>query len=207
MKNYFAISSLLTLMLVPVLLTGCAFTTDKIELSYKLRGARDKIAGAEMVPVEVTITDNRRVRDRVGKKMNGYGKEMGAIVSTTDVTELVKQAIETELAQRGFLHGNAVLVSGDLNVFYNRFKRGTWSADAVATIDLKLEVKHPGGNALYSRDLAVEGAETSIQMASGHNAKAALETALWKAMDDLFGDPAFCAAILKAAASDPAPGQ
>ena len=124
MRNCSSIICLVVLPLLAAVISGCALTTDKIELSYKTRGVREKIAGADAVKVEVNIMDNRRDRERVGRKINGFGKEKGAIVSTTDVVGLVKDAIETELSQRGFLRGRGVLVSGNLNLFYNRFKPG-----------------------------------------------------------------------------------
>src|SRR5947207_2608641 len=106
MKKTFAkVSCLLALSTV---LSGCAFTTDKISLNYNARGAREKLVDAETVQVKVTANDNRVTRDKVGKKMNGYGHEMGAIASENDVIELVRGAIETELSLRGFAKGDSV---------------------------------------------------------------------------------------------------
>src|SRR5437899_2207783 len=100
MKNIFAkFSCLLTLSAV---LSGCAFTTDNIALSYNAPGAREKVTDAETAQVQVPANDNRVTRDKVGKKINGYGHEMGGIASTNDVIELVRGAIETELSLRGF---------------------------------------------------------------------------------------------------------
>jgi uncharacterized lipoprotein len=181
------------------ILAGCALTTDKIDLSYNMRGARDKMAGAGGIKVQVTAEDKRLVRDKVGKKINGYGQEKGAIVSTTDVVELVRSAIEMELTARGFSKGDSVLVTCDLNKFNNHFKTGFWAGDSLAAIDLGIQVKNHEGGIVFTKDVMAEGLEANVQMAGGHNAKAALEQALAKAIENLFQDPAFLPSLYKAA--------
>jgi len=182
------------LLFLSALISGCAFTTDKIDLSYNARGARDKLAGAEGVQVQVTATDHREVRDLVGKKL-----QHGGIASTTDVVELVRGAIETELNLRGFAKGDAVLVTCDLNKFWNHFKVGFWAGDSIAEFNFTITVKNHDGAVIYTKVEAADGLEPSVQVAAGHNAQPALEQALSKGIDDLFQDPAFIASLYKAA--------
>jgi uncharacterized lipoprotein YajG len=187
------------------LLSGCAFSTDEIDLTYNVRGAREKVAGAEGVKVQVTAIDKRAIRDKVGKKINGFGSEHGAIASTTDVVELVRSAIETELSLRGFPKGDSVLVSCDLIEFWNHFKQGFWAGDSVAEINLTVQVKNHDGSVLFSKNVVAEGLEPNIQVAAGHNAKPALEQGLAKAIENLFQDPAFLPSLFKAAGVNPPP--
>ena len=128
------------LLLIP-LLAGCAISTDKIDLAYNMRGARDKVPGAEAVSVNVRITDDRADKDKVSKKMNGFGVEMGAIVSNNDVPGLVQGAIQSELDARGFAHGDSVSVTGDLKKFWNRFTMGVFAGDSLAEICFTVTVK------------------------------------------------------------------
>jgi len=188
-------------------LTGCAISTDKIDLAYSLRGARDKVPGAEAVAVNLQIKDDRAVKDKVGKKMNGYGMEMGAIVSRNDVPGLVQGAILSELDARGFAHGDSVSVTGDLNKFWNHFTIGFFAGDSLAEISLTVTVKDHAGQILFVKTIDEEGKEPNVQVAGGHNAKPALQMALWKAIDDLFADPAFIPAILKAGGATSPPAQ
>lgn len=189
-------SFLLTLV---ALVTGCAVSVDHVNLAYNIRGAREKLAPAANVKVDVKVADDRADRKLVGKKINGFGSEMGGIASDTDIPGLVKSAIEAELSERGFAHGDAVLVAVTLNKLYNHFKQGFWAGDSIANVDMKVEVKDHAGAAVYSKAISAEGIEASIQIANGNNAKLALEKALWKAVDDLFEDPAFIAALFTAA--------
>ncbi|HEY3864331.1 MAG TPA: YajG family lipoprotein [Verrucomicrobiae bacterium] len=181
------------------LLSGCAFSTDKIDLSYNARGAREKVAGAEGVKVQVTAIDKRAIRDKVGRKINGFGAEHGAIESTTDVVELVRGAIETELSLRGFPKGDSALVTCDVNEFWNRFKTGFWSGDSIASINLTVQVKNREGKVLFSKNVVAEGLEPNIQVAAGHNAQPALEQGLSKAIENLFQEPDFIPSLFKAA--------
>jgi hypothetical protein len=187
------------------LLSGCAFTTDEIDLTYNARGAREKTAGAEGVKVQVTVIDQRSIRDKVGKKINGFGREMGAIVSTTDVAGLVRSAIETELSLRGFPKGDSALVSCDLIEFWNHFKQGFWAGDSIAEINMTIQVKNHDGAVVFSKNVVAEGLEPNIQVAAGHNAKPALEQGLSKAVENLLQDPAFIPSLFKAAGVTPPP--
>ena len=200
-------AQLLCLSLLTALLSGCALTTDQIDLRYNPRGAREKVPGAEAVKVATKVTDLRDVRERVGKKINGFGMEMAAIVSRTDVAELMRGAIETELDSRGFAHGDSVVISCELNRLYNRFKPGFWSGDSVAEVIFGVQIKSADGQVLFSKNVIAEGLEPNIQVAAGHNAKASLEMALGKGVEELFQDPAFVPAIFKAAGANPPEGQ
>lgn len=194
----------LWLLLLTQILTGCALTKDEIALNYTVRGNRDKVPGAGDVKVNVVIQDQREVRDVVGRKINGWGMETAGILSTNDVIALVQNAIGTELEMRGFTRGQGVEVSGELRKFYNRFKLGMWSSDSIAELILNLQIKGKDGTILFSKSIVAEGLEPNIQIAAGHNAKASLENALAKAMEQLFQDSAFIPALLKAA-GQPAP--
>lgn len=198
------LSRSLGFLLLAQVVTGCAFTKDKIGLSYAIRGSRDKVAGAADIKVDVKLKDQREVRDMVGRKINGWGSETAAIISTNDVVELFQNAIGSELEMRGFARGQGVLVSGDLSKFYNRFKTGFWAGDSIAEVVMNIQVKSGDGALLFNKNIVAEGLEPNIQVAAGHNAKASLEQALAKAIEQLFQDPGFVPAIFKAAGR-PAP--
>ena len=186
-----------------MLFSGCAATQAHIGPSYQPQQNVQRLNGAEKVAVNVTMSDERQIQSCVGKKMNGYGMEMAPIIATNDVVELTRQAIETELAHRGFavVNTNAVNVMGELHRFYNEFRVGFWSGDAIAEVTVNIVVKNADGAILYTKLINGQGVEPSIQLASGNNACLALNAALKDATQRLFGHQSFTEALLKTSGS------
>ncbi len=184
-----------------VALTGCALTTDRIELKYPPQSNVAPVAGANAVRVQVQVSDQRADKAKVGSKKNGFGMEMAPILATEDVGVTVKRAIEQELQARGFQLGakdSLVNVGAEVVRFYNDHKNGFFAGDAVAEINLAVRVTSPSGAVLYTRNVAAQGLEPNIQLASGDNAKLALDRALVNGMRALFEDQAFIEALLSA---------
>lgn len=175
------------------LLTGCALTTSEIGLSYEPQANPDPMSGAKDVTVKVVIMDQRLVNDSVGRKVDGFGIEMASIVATNNVPDFIKHSIETELVDRGFKlgPGTSVTIVGELAKFYNEFKTGFFSGAAVAELDMNVTIRNPEGTIVYSRLIDGRGTLPNIQLASGGNARIALDAALKDAMATLFSDPNF----------------
>ena len=179
--------------------TGCAVTKDYVSLAYVPQANVAKIAGADTVSVNVAVADSRSIKDKVSAKKNGYGMEMAAIIAKEDVAETLKKAVEVELANRGFhLNGGGITVGAELSKFYSDFKTGFFSGSAVAEVTMNVQVKKAGGNIAYSKLVNGEGGKENLQLASGSNAKIALDAALKDAVAKLFGDTAFVEVLLKA---------
>lgn len=183
--------------LVAANLSGCALTTDHITLEYKKQPGVVELAGANGVKVSVEVNDLRQDKSKVSSKKNGYGMEMAPILATEDVAITVRRAIETELSARGFqLSPDALVkISGDLVRFYNDHKVGFFAGDAVAEFNMTVTIKSTQGNLLYSRQILTQGIEKNTQLASGDNAKLALDQALDNGMKTLFEDQSFLAAL------------
>lgn len=180
-------------------LTGCALTTDRIELQYKQQQGVMQIPGANNISVAVKISDLRQDKSKVSNKKNGYGMEMAPILATEDVTVTIQRAIEQELRVRGFqLDTDAahIQIAGDLIRFYSDHKMGFFSGDAIADLNMSVTVKSKKGNQLYSRQVVAQGIEPNTQLASGENARLALNRALENGMRTLFEDQAFLAALV-----------
>ena len=180
-------------------LTGCALTTDRIELQYKQQQGVTQIPGANNISVAVNISDLRQDKSKVSNKKNGYGMEMAPILATEDVTVTIQRAIEQELRARGFqLDADAarVQIAADLARFYSNHKMGFFAGDAIADLNMSVTVKSKKGDQLYSRQVVVQGIEPNTQIASGENARLALNRALENGMKTLFEDQAFLAALV-----------
>lgn len=182
-----------------VALSGCALTTDRIELQYNQQQGISKIPGASDVSVSVQVTDQRQDKSKVSSKKNGFGQEMAPIVVTEDVAVTVSRAIEQELRARGFQLGSdaaLVQVTADITRFYNDHKMGFFAGDAVADLNMSVIVKSKTGDMLYSRHVASQGVEPNTQLATGENARLALNRALENGMKSLFEDQAFLSALI-----------
>ena len=187
-------------------MSGCALTEDQIDIPYKVQGGAQTGAG---INVTTAVQDARTAdRTKVSAKMNGYGMEMAAIRAKREVTLIVKDAFDGELKARGYsLEPGGRTATIAVKRFYNNFKTGIFSGDALADVDLGVTVTAPGGATVYQRDIAVEGKVANIQITGGSNASEALSDGLTKAFAALFADEAFITALrpdAPAAAAAPA---
>lgn len=185
-------------------LTGCALTTDQVELQYTQQQGVVPVAGANNVSVNVQVNDQRSEKSKVSSKKNGFGIEMAPILAAEDVSVTVRKAIEQELQARGFQLGSKaalVQISADLTRFYNDHKTGFFSGDAVADLNLSVAVKSQKGELLYAKQIVAQGVEANIQLMSGENARLALNRALENGMKALFEDRVFLSALVASSTS------
>jgi uncharacterized lipoprotein YajG len=185
-------------------LAACALSEDKVPVDYLANAGVMPVAGAEAVTLTVTGADRRtQYMDRIGTKKNGYGMEMARIVSTNDVVELVRGAVELELKAQGFAIGaNGLSVTVELQNFYNNFRLGLVQGSAVADVALAVKVRNAAGALLYSQ-LYDATASNDVFMASGTNAREALQKALAVATRKIVDDRALQAALLSARPAAP----
>ena len=200
-RNIIQTVSLAASLLTAVMFSGCALTKDQVALGYAAQPNVGELGEANKVFVTVKVNDERSDKTAVGAKINGLGMEMAPIVPMGDVAALVQSAIEMELTDRGFelTLTNGISIVADLSTFRNHFKVGFWAGDAVAEVIMDITVKSQSGQIVYSKLVAGQGTNPNIQLASGSNAKVALDAALKDAMDKMFSDKAFIDALLKPA--------
>jgi len=193
------INRILLLIMSLTILSGCAITEDRIGIGYVGRGNIEVVKGAENVTVQVTKADKRTVfKDRLSVKKNGYGMEMAKIVSTNDVSEVFRKAIEFELDNLGFKIGSdGKLVKVELLRFYNDFKMGFFAGDAIADGRINVLVFSKEGDILFSKTYEGGGIEKNIQLALGGNAKLALDKALVDIVTKVAGDKDFHQALVR----------
>ncbi len=187
-------------MLCAASLSACALTVDEVDLNYKKMANAAVIGGANQVQVKVQASDARASnRDRISVKKNGYGIEMAAIVAKQDIPTLIGKAIETELSARGFniAPGN-VFVLLDVNKFYNDFKNGFMTGDAVGEVTLSAQVLNAAGKSFYAKVYTGEYKVADIMIANGSNAKEAVEGALSNATTKMMSDQYFIQALIEA---------
>jgi uncharacterized lipoprotein YajG len=202
MKRFLAALTLI------LLCSGCALTTAQIDVPYQpAAGATVGISNAAALSVAVTTTDGRTTyRDRVSSKKNGYGMEMAAIVASNDLPTSISEAFRQELSARGFKMGpQGAIVQVELARFYNDFKTGFFSGDAVANVSFNVKVLSPAGGIAFAKLYEGNGTEPNIQMAGGDNARAALIKAFSASVNSVVNDPDFIRALLEAGGQAPKP--
>lgn len=184
-------------------LSGCALTTDRIQLQYNQQQGVSQILGSSGVSINVQVVDQRQDKSKVSSKKNGFGMELAPILATEDVAVTIRRAIEQELLARGFQLGSdeaLVQIAADLTRFYNDHKTGFFSGDAVAELNMSITVKSKKGALLFTKQVIAQGIEPNTQLMSGENAKLALDRALENGMKSLFEDQAFLSALVTSAA-------
>ncbi len=188
------------LALAAIWLSGCALATDKIDIQYISLVASNAVPGAQRVVVQVNGTEGRASNlNRVSVKKNGYGMEMAPIISNTPIPELAKNALSQELSRMGFQIGSGqVIVSAEVNKFYNDFKVGFFSGNAVSEVTLTVQVRTVSGQILYAKTLTGESDEGGVMIASGENTRISLEKAFATSIARIVSDPKFSQAILEA---------
>lgn len=187
MTRYLVVANMAALLF---LFTGCALTTDTIQVHYRGMKAT-RLAEAEGIRVKVVVADARKDKTRVSVKKNGYGMEMAPIIAS-GVEVTLTQAIESELTGRGFSVGEGnILLTVELSKFFNDFKVGLFSGDAVAELAMTVQVKKPDGTIALVKNVVGEGTNSGIMVSGGDEAKVALEQALRDGIAKLFADREF----------------
>jgi uncharacterized lipoprotein YajG len=167
-------------------------------LSYAAETDSKVQPGAENITVSVAVEDMRDEKRWVSVKMDSNGNGTVPIVTDNDVAGLFKEAIETELKNRGFkvgAGGEKVIIG--VNRFENEFEAGFYTGEAKATAALSVQVNSPDGTVIFSKLTSARGFEPEIRLYSGANARKALESALRNVVTRLFSDPDFTASLLK----------
>jgi uncharacterized lipoprotein len=167
------------------LMVGCALSEDKVPVDYVPDPTpRASVAGAEGVTLSLTAADKRtQYNDRIGTKKNAYGMEMARIVSTNNVVDLVRTSLEQELKAEGFRIGQGgAAVTVEVQNFYNNFQIGLFAGTAVAEVTFTVKLRSASGALLYQNAYTATGAVDNVMLASGVNAKAAVEKALTAAV-------------------------
>lgn len=191
---------LLVCALLAASVSGCALTEDSVPVKYSAPANISVVPGAKDVTLSVNPTDGRvSNRDRISTKKNGYGMEMAKITAANDVVAEVGQAVQVELASLGFNVGpGGIEISVQTTNFYNDFKPGFWTAEAVAEVAFDLTAKRPDGTLVYSRSYRAVGMNKDVVLMMGDQAVPALSAALRDAVQLVVQDTNLHQALVQA---------
>lgn len=196
----FSFFFLVVIFLVP--LGGCTLTKDFLVVDYTPQSSPRSLPGADQTRIQVEVKDYRSIKDRVSAKKNGFGAETAPIIATNSIADVFADAIRTELQNRGFQIGDgSVAVAVELSRFYNDFKPGMMSGNAVAEAALNVTVRVANGRPIFSKALAAEGSHSGFTTLNGANAKIALDNSLQNVVAKLVDDPEFLNSLTHASAA------
>lgn len=215
--------------LLPVLITGCAYISEKAPISYSIISSPNSSVLGNNYHVSVHIIDSRpdksdyvgyKVEDGRNLKLNpdnkGKRRSLGIntgpvikrpivsarITSTRSVTMTVRKAIERELENTGFIIGSGgAIVRVELITFLNDWEFGWFSGSArsVFRIEVSVVPDNNESNSVYFRSITGSGSHERCQLQSGANAGAALSMAFESGLHSLMNDGRFINSIVKAA--------
>jgi uncharacterized lipoprotein YajG len=184
------------------LLTGCAFTTSKLDVAYSTDSAQGGPLAA-LPPRVVNVaafTDKRPDTARIGYKRNGFGAKTADIVSARPVPEIVRDAIAAELAKSG--HGAAgaarpeEVVSGEVTDFWFDLAIGFVSIEYTGTVGAIVNVTDAAGTSLLSR--RYQGVQIESRLAGYEGAwTEVMNTALAKLVREMSTDFQLAEALTK----------
>lgn len=191
------------LLLLPIV--GCALTSEEIEVRHGSPAALASLPGAAAVGVSVVAQDARPSnRDRVSAKKNGYGMEMAPIIARNEVVAETREGVEAALRQRGFaIGGQDARIELEVQRFWNDFKVGFWSGDAVAEISVQLRLLDRAGQIAFTHTYNAEFRNAPVYIFTGENARIALEGALRQLVQRIAEDPTLARALLATAPPPP----
>lgn len=193
---------LLAILVASLGLSACALTVDSIDVPYQAGANLSVVEGASDAKVQVSGSEGRTVyKDRVSVKKNGYGMEMADIVASNDIPKTIASAVEKELSSLGYAIGaGGAKVDVQVTRFYNDFKIGMFSGDAVAEASAIVKITGPDGNATFIKHFEAGGIEENIQLTLGSNARQALIKAMRNLVSSIINDKELQATILLAQA-------
>ncbi|HXW84559.1 MAG TPA: YajG family lipoprotein [Candidatus Binataceae bacterium] len=185
--------------LLLVCLAGCANQQPTtVPLVYTEESFVPPTQGAEGIPVQVEVVDERPDKSRVGEIPSRDSSPDTPIVTANDPDEVIRKAMEHELSVRGF---NVTPSPVRVNVAVTKL----WADYAAATpippraqadVTLKVLVIGPHDQLFYSQTLNGQGQHGQV-LASDH-AGPALSRALDDAITNVFSDEKFTRAIITA---------
>lgn len=179
------------------LVTGCAWTDETVNLTYAASHAPTHVANAEQHTVLVSADDGAGVSNRVAMKKNGYGMEGGTISSSIDPAQTIRDAVSSELSEKGYKIGpGGVQLDVTLTRFYNDFKVGFFTNDAVADFGATVKIIGADGIIVFTKNFVASGIENNLLLMTPDHAREALDKALAAGVSAIVNDPELNAALL-----------
>lgn len=199
--NY-TVKKLLGILLFSVIaLSGCAFTTAKLDLGY-LPTSESPLATIKPMNFALEIKDQRNIdeRDRVGDKKNSYGMVTAKVLSNKDVTTILYEALENELKNNGHKvidtkETSDAVINLDLKRYWSDCRIHFWDLEMIGTVSSHITILNPRNESvLFSKTMNSTFRE-SRQLALDEAFKRVLDNALAEFIRGFSRDPGLLKAL------------
>lgn len=177
---------------VPLLLSGCAWTTSELAIDTSHLSARNQEFNHNKTAIVRSVTDARTfdpntpdasqpsldVNDSeeknkaIGRKRNGYGKALGAFVLAKDqtVSGLVQQAIEQALRDNNYqvldskerMSKDTLVIDVEIQKFWAWVRPMFWSARISNNIETKLTLSGTASDVVTIKGAASENVHSDF---------------------------------------------
>gem|GEM_PF-1307942 len=141
-----SIRYLTTIVMLPALLPGCAFTD--VHLDMPISGLEHPILGGNgrEVVVGIPFNDTRKVTEHCGVQKNGYQRVTADAICDTSPSLWISQLLTDELRASRFkvltpneAHNDAALrINGDIQKVFVEPVHGTWTMSLETDLQIKL---------------------------------------------------------------------
>jgi uncharacterized lipoprotein len=192
--------ALLALLAAAILVTGCAFTTSKLDIAYS---ADQPGPLATVAPREVSVgpfADKRPDVARIGYKKNGFGQKTADILPARPAAEIVRDAIAAELAKNGHRTAAAapapLALSGDVTEFWFDSSVGVFTIEYTGRVGATVNIRDPSGGPVLTK--RYQGVQVEKRMAGYEGAwTEVMNTALSKMVREISTDPELADALVR----------
>jgi hypothetical protein len=188
-----------TLVVLVMSLSACAFTDIRLTLPTRKLESTVPGGNGRQVIVLTPFVDEREVRERCGRQINGYGMDTADAICQSDPTAWIAERLTDELRASGFTvleesaehRPGALRVDGSLLRLFVEPKIGFWSGSLEADLSVKLRATSQTG-LVSERTFFVKGwkggvmaSTTQPYLTSLHRATQALVEEMVRAVVEL----------------------
>jgi len=188
--------------------SGCAFTTATVDLNYTPEATRKSpLETVSPIRVAVKVEDQRAAdeQDRVGVKKNMYGMVTAPVLSNSQVTQVIYDALKLELENNGHKIVSAdaeemnVTMSVHLTKYWSQPRIHFWDVEMLATVSSDIAIiRSRDKDTLCSKKITGTFRQ-SFQIADDSAYPVVLNGALGEFVRNFSLDPAILAGLREAA--------
>jgi len=135
------------------------------------------------------LADKRANKTRIGVKKNGFGGEIGDIVTENPVDEIILNAISTALVKNGHIVSSSgrIKIEGTITNFWLEMDMNAFTVEFIGDVQCELSfIDTETGKKIYSSEYSGHYAEKKMA-----GAKKTWQTVMSKAVNNLIEDLVF----------------
>ncbi len=186
-----------------VILSGCAYTTAHVDLSYLPEADKKSPLGMiKPMTFALQVEDQRPVgkRDRVGDKRGGFGQVAASVKSDKEVTMVLHDALKNELENNGHRVVDTkeapsdVIIHLGLKKYWSDARVG-WDIEMIGRIYADITIRNPRNDSVLFSKPIYSAFRESRQLGTGKAYESVLNGALAEFIRSFSRDPSILKAL------------